>query len=129
VSTLCDELRAEHDLLALSPNYDGRQITGLVDCTEICADRYDGTGGAPGFAFAVKSELFSTGFVFPEDAMWWFGDNHLLTTILQGGGRWAITPDVTVEHVGGGGQTGDWAAYTQTEQYGIDRRAFVSRWT
>lgn len=121
-------LRDRVDLVAVSPNYDGRDISELVECHQICANRYDGTGGAPGFAFMVKGELFQTGYRFPEDAMWWFGDNDLLQTILMGGGVWGITPNVTVEHIGGGGQTGDWDAYAKSPQFEIDRKAFLARW-
>ena len=121
-------LRSREDLVAVSPNYDGRTLDGILECNQICANRYDGTGGAPGFAFMVKGELFQTGYRFPEDAMWWYGDNDLLLTIRAGGGAWAITPDVTVEHVGGGGKTGNWSDYSETEQGKKDRAAFLARW-
>lgn len=126
---LSAELRSRDDLVAVSPNYDGRDIDKLVETTEICANRYDGTGGAPGFAFMVKSELFATGYRFPDECMWWFGDNDLHQYIRHGGGVWGITPEVTVEHVGGGGQTGDWDAYAKSTQYNIDRQAFIARWS
>lgn len=128
LATLATELRARDDLVAISPNYDGRPLAEPVECQQICAGRYDGTGGAPGFAFMVKGELFQTGYQFPEDAMWWFGDNDLLMTILTGGGAWTITPSTTVEHINGGGQTGDWEAYQRSPQYEHDRQAFVARW-
>lgn len=127
--TLTTELRDREDLVALSPNYDGRQLAGIEDQKTICANLYDGTGGVPGFAFALKSELFDSGYRFPDECMWWFGDNDLLQYILAGGGAWAITPNTTVEHINGGGQTGDWDAYVRSPQYEIDRKAFIERWT
>ena len=130
---LSEELRAREDLVAISPNYDGRTLTELEDQKSICANRYDGTGGAPGFAYMVKSELFQTGYRFPEDCKWWFGDNDLLQVILANGGAWAITPNVTVEHIAKNGkigsQTGDWDAYVKSPQYEIDRKAFIARWS
>jgi GT2 family glycosyltransferase len=125
---LAAALRGQENLVAVSPNYDNRPLDVLLPCDQICADRYDGTGGAPGFAFMVKGELF-TYYAFPEDSKWWYGDNDLLMAIRAGGGIWAITPDVTVEHIGGGGQTGDWADYANTEQGQKDRQAFLARWT
>ncbi len=128
LTTLSTELRSAEDIVAVSPNYDGREMDGPVDCEQICANRYDGTGGAPGFAFMVKGELFQAGYAYPEDAMWWFGDNDMLLAIRSGGGRWILTPKTTVEHVHGGGQTGDWDKYSQSPQYQKDRQAFVARW-
>lgn len=129
LSTLTSELRSREDLVALSPNYDGRTLDGIEDQKTICGNKYDGTGGVPGFAFAVKSELFDTGYRFPDECMWWFGDNDLLQYILAGGGAWGITPSTTVEHLNGGGQTGDWDAYVRSPQYEIDRKAFIARWS
>jgi len=113
---------------AISPNYDGRELDAPEPQNQICANRYDGTGGAPGFAFMVKGEWFQLGYRFPEDAKWWFGDNDLLLAIRAAGGEWAITPNATVTHIGGGGQTGDWDAYQKSPQYDIDRKAFLARW-
>lgn len=109
------------------PNYDGRPGTGPVRLHGICANRYDGTGGLAGFAYMARGELFAQGYRFPADAKWWYGDNDLTLTLDKNGIPYGMALDVTVEHVDGGGKTGDWDAYVQTEQHQRDLLAFLNR--
>lgn len=100
-------LRSNPQVLVVGPNYDGRpadQPLAILD--GICAGRYDGTGGLPGFAFMVRGEMFARGFPwFDEDLQWFFGDNELVMNVASCGGITAMVTGVSVEHVDGGGQT------------------------
>ena len=127
ISGLCDELSDRVGLVC--PNYDNRPGTGLVPVDQICANRYDGTGGLAGFAFAVPAEVFARGYRFPEDCMWWYGDNDLLLHVTHQLGLTAgIVTGTTVEHLDGGGQTGSWDAPEIQPQLEADRAAFMARW-
>ena len=128
LKNLATALRAGHRLMAISPNYDGRVIPCTTIYDRICANQYDGKGGVPGFAFMVKGEWFAEGYRFPEECMWWFGDNDILNSMLKNGYFWGITPNVTVDHIGGGGQTGDWDAYMASPVFKTDAAAFYAKW-
>lgn len=139
LATLAGALRSQDvDLMAVCPNYDGRPRLNTANLGTpnpiqqlhgICANRYDGEGGLAGFCFMVRGELFQAGYRFPEDAMWWYGDNDLTLTLDQNGMAYAMVHDTTVEHLDGGGQTGDgWVDYAETEQGQKDLAAFLARW-
>jgi hypothetical protein len=120
-------LRSDPNIVAACPNYDGRPGEGLQQLQGICADRYDGSGGLSGFAFAVKGELFEQ-YRFPEDCMWWFGDNDLTLTIDAMGGAYVMTHDTTVTHLDGGGKTGAWDDPKMQAQLAKDQAAFRAKW-
>ena len=121
-------LRSDDRLLVAGANYDGRDGEGVQYVTDICAQRYDGTGGLAGFCFAVKSEFFAVGYRFPEECKWWYGDNDLVLSAGASGAKVGIVLDATCEHIGGGSQTGgDWSA--QSEQLKLDRKHFVEKWS
>jgi hypothetical protein len=115
--------------VAVSPNYDGRPSNGTpVERVQgICAERYDGTGGLAGFAFAVRGELFAQGYRFPMDAKWWFGDNDFTLTCDSSNLTYGIAIDTTVEHLGAG-TAGDWQAKKWSKQLAADREAFLAKW-
>jgi len=94
----------------------------------ICAERYDGTGGLSGFAFMVRGSWFASGYRFPEDAMWWYGDNDLLLTIEANGGWYGMAHGATCEHLDGGGRTGEWRSPEMQAQLERDRQAFERKW-
>jgi GT2 family glycosyltransferase len=123
VEAMASALRSNQTLAAVCPNYDGRPGEGIEKLHSICANRYDGTGGLAGFAFMVKGEFFDS-FSFPLDAMWWYGDNLLTLAIDAQGGWYGMAHDATVEHLDGGGKTGDWDAYAASEQHTRDLEAF-----
>lgn len=109
--------------VAMSPNYDGRpRDRRFADLHGICAGRYDGTGGLSGFAFAVKAEWFHDGYLFPEELNWWGGDNHIVWSIERSGRTHGMVLDATVDHVNGGGQTGDWDSPELAPQVQADLR-------
>lgn len=108
-----------------SPNYDQR--THETVTTNIAANRYDGTGGISGFAFMVSGQ-FLRSYRFPEDCMWWFGDNDLMLTVAQAGKTGVVLTSPTVEHLDGGGQTGDWEAAEFKKQTDADEVAFMAKW-
>jgi GT2 family glycosyltransferase len=116
------------DLLAVCPNYDGRTGAGVERLQGICAERYDGTGGLAGFAFMVRGEWFLNGYAFPADCMWWYGDNDLLLSIEASGGWYGMVHAATVEHLDGGGRTGDWVDPAMQAQLAKDRAAFERKW-
>lgn len=126
LANMAATLRADPMLVTVCPNYDGRTIEDAYEATQtLCGEKYDGTGGFAGFAFMVKSEWFSNGYRFPEFCKWWFGDNHFLSCVLSAGGVAGICRDATVEHVNGGGQTGDWYGSPEMQaQLAADEAAF-----
>jgi hypothetical protein len=146
IAQLSHALRENGDLAVVCPNYDGRVIAGdgggyisldgenragdfdsLEYRSDICANRYDGTGGIAGFAFMVRGELFHR-YRFPEDCKWWFGDNDLLLTVQAMGLRSAIVLDASCEHLDGGGKTGSWDTPEMQAQLKADQDAFVAKW-
>lgn len=118
-------LRSDPLLAAVSPNYDGRQGEGVQYVSEICAGRYDGTGGLAGFAFMLKGEA---GYRFPEDLQWHYGDNDMMAAILTAGSKAGIVYDTTCTHVDGGSQTGRWDDPEMAEILAADRDTFRARW-
>ena len=130
VRELADTLRdGPEDLVAVCPNYDGREpnAEGIDKLTGIYAG---GNGnGLSGFAFTVKGELFQTGYRFPEECMWWYGDNDLTMYVDQVGGWYGMAHNATVKHLDGGSQTiGDADDYGNSPQGKRDRAAFMERW-
>ena len=138
LGALSRALEADPDLVAVSGNYDGRGAGSAAlggphepvqQVTGICAGRYDGTGGLAGFAFMAIGTLFTSGYRFPEECKWWYGDNDLVAAITAGGGKVGIAIRAEVEHLDGGGKTaGDWMAPEYAAQLAADRAAFEARW-
>lgn len=111
---------------AVCGNYDGRPSVGTVPVRGICANRYDGTGGLAGFAFALSAEWLAGGFRFDESMRWWYGDNDLCLSIEKAGGWYGLVADAGVVHLDGGSQTATpdgWA-----EQIAADKAAFEAKW-
>src|SRR5690606_3565073 len=82
VHRMVEALRSDQNLVAVSGNYDGRTGDAIVELVDdICANRYDGTGGFAGFAFAIKGEWMQSGYRFPEECKWWYGDNDLVLAV------------------------------------------------
>ena len=130
MSTLSKAFDEDPDVRAVSANYDGRTAEGSVVLVEdICAGRYDGTGGLAGFAFMVRGDYFTSGYRFPEVCKWWYGDNDLVQAILTGGGKVGLAIGAEVEHLDGGSKTaGDWFEPAWTAQLEADRAAFDDLW-
>lgn len=131
LSGLGEVLRSQRDIVAVCANYDGRDPGGETyqRTDEICAVRYDGTGGFGGFAFMCRGEWFQSGYRFPEACKWWFGDNDLIRAAQMAGGHAGIALRTSVVHLDGGGKTaGDpyWKRFS--EQLDLDRQAFEERW-
>jgi cephalosporin hydroxylase/GT2 family glycosyltransferase len=125
------ELLDRHpEFVAMSANYDNRSITDQLveETTDICANRYDGTGGLAGFAFMVSGELFSSGYRFPSVCHWWYGDNDLMQYLNFTRKKAGIVLAAKVEHIGGGGQTGHWEDPKWAPIIEADRQAFENRW-
>jgi len=118
-------LRSHPNIAVVGPNYDKRPGTGLQLVFDICAGRYDGTGGLPGFAFMVKGE---SRYRFPENLTWWWGDADMVLTHRQLGDFAAIVLGVEVEHVDGGSQSGEWTSPEMKEVLAADHAAFVAKW-
>jgi hypothetical protein len=112
--------------VAVSANYDGRTGEPVEQVHGICAERYDGTGGLAGFAFAVRSEWFAQ-YRFPTDCKWWYGDNDLTLSMDVLGAPYGIATQVAVEHLGAG-TAGDWADKKWSAQLEADRAAFARKW-
>jgi GT2 family glycosyltransferase len=119
-------LRSVPQMMAVCPNYDGRPGTGVSPLKGICANRYDGSGGLAGFAFALRSEWIASGFRFDEDMAWWYSDNDLCLQIEKAGGWYGMVHESRCMHIDGGSQTetsSDW-----DERIALDRKAFEAKW-
>lgn len=122
-------LESDNTLVAVSGNYDGRRHPGLVQhVDDICAGRYDGTGGLAGFAFMVNAAWFGGGYRFPEQCMWWYGDTDLVALVRKVGAKVGIALGAEVEHLDGGGKTGAWDSPEMQAQLAADKAAFFQRW-
>lgn len=123
--------------MVVGGNYDGRGSgVAVQEVDDICADRYDGTGGLPGFAFMVRGELFAGGYRFPEECMWWFGDNDLMMSLAHTRAsaphfadsyRAGIAVFAHCRHIGAG-TAKDWMTPEYASQIDKDRIAFLSKW-
>lgn len=113
--------------VAVGPNYDSRDGEGVQQVRGICAERYDGTGGLPGFAFMVRGEWFASGYRFPVDCKWWYGDNDLTMMFDMHGAPYGIVGDIAVEHLGAG-TAKDWNDPKWQKQLAADHAAWVERW-
>jgi GT2 family glycosyltransferase len=113
-------------LVTVSANYDGREGPQVLPVRGICANRYDGSGGWAGFAFALKGELWANGLRFDEQFALWYGDNDYLLQTERVGGWYGIATRATCEHLGGGSQT--------TREHDVDaviaadRAKFKAKW-
>lgn len=116
------------DHVAVGPNYDGRAIDGdSVQVQGICAARYDGTGGFPGFAFMVRGEIFLQGVPpFDEQFSWWYGDNDWLLELDRRGLTYALARDATCVHVDGGSKTA--SKVDLSAQIAEDEQRFMAKW-
>lgn len=116
------------DLVAVGPNYDNRTIDGdYQEVKGICAARYDGTGGLPGFAFMVRGEAFMRGVpLFDENYQWWFGDNDWLLKLDRLGLKYGIVSDATVTHLEGGSATAK--HHDLGDQIAQDEARFRAQW-
>lgn len=129
----------EHpEYMVVGGNYDGRPMNvPVIEVNDICADRYDGTGGLPGFAFMVRGELFAGGYSFPEECKWWYGDNDLMMSLAHtravnphfaDGYRAGIVTYAHCRHIGAG-TAKDWTSPEYAEQIRADESAFLRRWS
>jgi GT2 family glycosyltransferase/predicted O-methyltransferase YrrM len=139
LTALSSALASNRLLTAVSANYDNRPESRATTGTprdpvqqveDICAGRYDGTGGLAGFAFMVRSAMFTSGYEFPEECMWWYGDNDLVASIARSNEKIGIALRAHVEHLDGGGKTaGDWFDPKWKAQLDADRQAFEAKWS
>jgi len=106
---MIEEMEALTFFAAISPSYDDRpQVARRVNAygylSNGSSDR-DKCGGA-GFAFLLRgSWIEESNYHFPTTLKWWFGDNHLLDTILDCNRGWGISGSSRVLHLDGGSQT------------------------
>jgi len=126
VSGLVAGLR-EGEWAAVGANYDEREGDGTVPVRGICAERYDGTGGLPGFAMAIRGELFAQGYRFPTVCKWWYGDTDLTMSLDMSGLPYGIVTGTHVTHLGAG-TAGDWMSKKWQPQLAADREAFTQLW-
>jgi GT2 family glycosyltransferase len=130
MSECAKALAVQPQFAAVCPNYDGRKVApgAIIPTTEICAGRYDGTGGLAGFAMVLARDFAET-YRFPEDCTWWYGDNDLVLTAGKEGRKIGIVGAATVEHLDGGGQTGDWMSPEMQAITEADRKVFLAKWS
>ncbi len=126
-----EALRNIPEFAAVCPNYDGRKASqprAVIPTTDICANRYDGTGGLAGFAMVIAADFLRDGYRFPTDLRWWCGDNDLVLSIAAAGRLCGIVADATVVHLDGGGQTGDWQSDEMKALCQADIETFRAKW-
>lgn len=116
-------LEIDPALAAVCPNYDQRLGQGIRYVSHLANTTKQGVRGFAGFAFVLAEDWAQT-YQFPEELNWWYGDNHLVDTIVQSGRKTGILLDVSVKHLVS--QTGgDWRRHR--EQIQADRR-WYRRW-
>lgn len=128
IAALCNALRDDPSLWAVSPNPERRVAEGI---TEAGVREVGGSyrlGGLIGWCFALAAEHWK-GIVhpIPEDYEWWYGEDHLFADITHRGGRMARVLGVPCDHVGSGTATdgeNDWT----TAAIGRDEERFRQRW-
>lgn len=114
-------------IAAVCPNYDGRPGAGFEAVGDICAGRYDGTGGFAGFAFAISRDwLTAGGYRFPDEMRLFYGDNDLVLAVLRSGFTLGIDYAVECRHEEYGASSLD--SPEMQEIYAADTQAFVARW-
>lgn len=115
---------------AVCPNYDRTPAVTwkgpVLPLRGICANRYDGSGGLAGFAFAVSDAFLRTGYRFPEELKWWYGDNDLVLTLNAQARKYGMVVGVGVTHIGGGSQTAK--GHDLSGIIEQDRAAFGAKW-
>ena len=116
----------EYPLLAVAPDYDGRKFERDIQRVQgICAGRYDGTGGLPGFAFMVRGEFFDIELPrFDEQFKWWCGDTdlcvHMDRLAPTTGMYYAVIKRTWCRHLDGGSVT--------SKLHPFDAHADISVW-
>ena len=123
ITRLAGALRANDDLVALSPNYDKRPGMGV----QIRQGTF-GAKGMAGFCFLIKAEEASR---FSEDYEWWFGDDDFVAQAWTSGKRTGVLLDASVIHLDGGSQTaGDLydPSNPRHETLERDKKRFLDRW-
>lgn len=108
-------------LVLASPDYSGGTALGGV---EWATELGEHTGGVVGWAMLFDATwLTATGFRFPEQLQWWYGDNVALDTVLRSEYKAGIVGGTAVTHHGSA-TGGDW------RQYGVeiasDRRWYAA---
>lgn len=126
IRRLISGLRSTPGLMAACPNYDGRPGSGVTALRGICANRYDFTGGLAGFAFALRAEWIASGYRFPEEMRFWYGDNDLCLSIEKASCWYGMVHDSQVMHLEGGSQTETPECWDDI--IAADREAFEAKW-
>lgn len=128
LSQLDEALHLHEKVAVAGARYDNRKWPSgarAITTEDICANRYDGTGGLPGFAFMLRGE---DGYRFPEALHWWYGDNDMVKTFVQAGRLCVIARDAVCEHLDGGGRTGDWQDKEMKRLTDLDAAWFARKW-
>lgn len=106
---MIEEMDALSFFAAISPSYDSRpQVARRVNAYECLSNGNSDRNkcGGAGFAFLLRgSWIEQNNYRFPTTLKWWFGDNHLLDTILDTQCGWGISGSSRVLHLDGGSQT------------------------
>lgn len=128
LSRLDHVLRSDESHGVVGACYDnrewGRGILAL-SVRHLCAARYDGSGGLPGFAFMLRGEEH---YRFPEELQWWYGDNDMLLTVLKSGRKALIARHAVCQHLDGGSRTGKWNDPAMQVLLKADRERFMAKW-
>jgi len=106
---MIEEMNHLNFFAAISPAYDDRpQVAGEVHAYAYLHNGHSDRNkcGGAGFAFLLRgSWIEESNYHFPATLKWWFGDNHLLDTILDCNRGWGISGSSKIIHLDGGSQT------------------------
>lgn len=132
LGVLADYLDRRWDVLAVSPNYDGRQQVANEEdqmVHGISAGDYSGEGGIAGFAFALTAR-FARKWRFDEQMMWWYGDLDMALEVDRLSMRRGLRIHMRcwATHVEGGSKTGEWEDPKMVEQLAADAAVFKKKW-
>lgn len=82
-----------------------------------------------GYCMILKTDwLLKTKYRFPEKMVYWCGDNDLLLSVITSGHQSGFVGGCWVEHLNGGGNTGNWEIQEKKEIIKNDKKLLIEKW-
>ena len=82
-----------------------------------------------GYCMIIKARwLRETNYRFPEDMVYWCGDNDILMNVITTGYQAGCVGGCWVEHINKGGNTGKWGDLEKQKIIENDKKLFAKKW-
>lgn len=82
-----------------------------------------------GYCMIIKASwLRKTNYRFPEDMVYWCGDNDILMSVIDAGYEAGYVGGCWVEHLNQGGNTGNWETEEKQRIVSNDKKLFAKKW-